>query len=64
MQLKEIYYMKRVIAFVLSFVMVFSLVACGSQSAGTGNVSGVEVSAEALEALGISEEEFAEMIKS
>ncbi len=55
--------MKKIIALVLSFVMMLSFTACGSQSADTENVSGMGVSAEVLEALGMSEEEFAAMDK-
>ncbi len=53
--------MKKIIAFLVVAAMFCTMTACAKQTAGTGNVDGVEVSAEVLEALGMSEEEFAAM---
>ena len=71
--------MKKIMAIVLSMIMLLTAVACGSATAGNDNVGGVDapgkenagaedqgsnsvkVSSEMLEALGISEEQWATM---
>ena len=53
--------MKKLIAFILVAAMLCTMTACAGKTAGTDKVGRVEVSAEVLEALGMSAEEFAAM---
>ena len=63
--------MKKIMAMVMSIIMLLGVMGCGGTTAGTDNVgqvdnanqggNSVEVSAEILEALGMSEEQWAAM---